>query len=37
MWGNIKCIDRIGGAGHCNGECDGQRLRDCQGFQNPCR
>ena len=23
MWGNVKCTDRVGGVGWCNGRCDG--------------
>ena len=35
VWGNIKCTDRVGGAGWCNGKCDGrslsQRLSQAEG------
>ena len=23
VWGNVRCIDRVGGVGWCNGTCDG--------------
>ena len=26
VWGNIKCTDRVGGAGWCNGKCGRQSV-----------
>ena len=26
VWGNVKCTDRVGGVGWCNGRCDGQSV-----------
>ena len=23
VWGNVRCVDRVGGVGWCNGVCDG--------------
>ena len=26
VWGNVKCTDRVGDLGWCNGRCDGQSV-----------
>ena len=26
VWGNVRCIDRVGGVGWCNGTCDGRSV-----------
>ena len=26
VWGNVRCIDRVGGVGWCNGTCDRQSV-----------
>ena len=26
VWGNVKCTDRVGGVGWCNGRCDGRSV-----------
>ena len=26
VWGNVRCVDRVGGVGWCNGTCDGRSV-----------